>query len=62
MIKTIQVISNEDIPDEFIDATNHDALISVVDDGSPFSEWLKSKGFTFKRHGAHPWDWLAIWW
>lgn len=73
-LRTIQAINREDIPDEFIEelANDGNSLISITDDGSPFSAWLKSQGFIFnkpeisaakkKKLKVENWGWLAIWW
>ena len=66
MLKTIQYIDREDIPKDVVEHLDEEgiylqelpSIISVTDDGNPFSEWLKTQGFVFSRKPN--WDWLAI--
>ena len=72
IIETIQAICHENIPEHLLDPT-WTALIAVTDDGSEFSEWLKSQGYVFnmpdylteteiKNRKIQKWGWLTIWW
>lgn len=68
MLGSIQDISIEDIPDEFVDElelpNNGGNVISVWKDRTPFSMWLASIGFVFnmpeKEGVPKNWAWLVI--
>lgn len=76
VVGSCQAINSEHVPSEFRNALiddGADKLITVDDDGSPWSEWLKANGFVFnmprhlsdveiKKRKLSRWGWLAIWW
>lgn len=58
-IFSIQAINIEDIPDQYLDKPFLDELVVnggnviTVDTGTPFADWLVSKGFVIPKRG---WD------
>lgn len=76
VLSNVQGINIEDIPSKFRAQLIEEGackLISIDDDGTPFSEWLKKQGFVFtqpehlsdkeiKKRDLQRWGWLAIWW
>lgn len=66
-IHTIQAINADDIPDELEEECESKGIYlhcacemhSIVDDGSPFSEWLKTQGFKFEAD--KPCTWIGVW-
>lgn len=61
MLGTVQSINLSEVPDEFQDwlwqrlPINGGNVISV-DEGEPFSKWLVTQGFVFKK----AWGWLVV--
>lgn len=72
-LENIQAINAGDIPcddNEILDeclglelALHYSTSISrIEDDGSKFSEWLKTQGFVFdKDDDGEKWGWLGAW-
>lgn len=67
LLKKIFAIDASDIPTELIDACSDiddefplhcaNGIVSIPNDGNPFSEWLKTKGFVFSKKT----EFLAVW-
>lgn len=64
-MKRIWTVDALDFPEELNEyCAEHDIethyqndIVDVIDDGNPFSEWLKTQGFKFKKNDL---SWVGI--
>jgi hypothetical protein len=62
-------IDSKGVSDYLLDAHEYGChydhtVLQIEDDGNPFAEWLKSKGYVFKYHNDprkhRSWDMIAL--
>lgn len=66
MIPTVEALDMPEEVEDWCDENNivthgEHSIVSVDDDGNPFSEWLKEQGFKFDKGPKElKWAWVGI--